>query len=346
MLYLDRRKLIQGLGAGAAGLALGGAPVRAQGQPITVTAFGGIWEQTIREVMVTDFQRRTGNRANVLIGGPQQWMAQIEANKARPPIDVLMNTVDLALIAGDTGLVEPMDVKKAPNLADVPARFLDVAKGNGVLFTYGAWGLAYHERVKDPPKSFAEFVDGVSKGKYRGSLPGAGYTGTPQILIWSLADALGGSVDNVDPAFAAIAKMKSNSVFWTGISDPLTQLESGEADVAVYVDGRAWAHFDAGAKWMRYLNPTEGGVMQPSIAQKVKNGSDLAWEYINSLLSPVPQAEVAKRLNFGVSNSKVQYPEPLGSRITPWQQTRWPPFEKTGTAQRAWIERWNREIRA
>ncbi|MGL4813397.1 MAG: extracellular solute-binding protein [Beijerinckiaceae bacterium] len=345
MLYLDRRKLL--LGAGAAGISLAGArPACAQAQTITVTAFGGIWEQTIRDVMVNDFQRRTGHRANVLIGGPQQWMAQIEANKAKPPIDVLMNTVDLALIAGDTGLVEPMDVKKAPNLADVPARFLEVAKGNGVLFTYGAWGLAYHERVKDPPKSFAEFVDGTIKGKYRASLPGAGYTGTPQILIWSLADALGGSVDNVDPAFAAIQKMKPNSVFWTGISDPLTQLESGEADVAVYVDGRAWAHYDAGAKWMRYINPKEGGVMQPSIAQKVKNGSDAAWEYINSLLSPVPQAEVAKRLNFGVSNSKVQYPEPLGSRITPWQDTRWPPFEKTGTAQRGWIDRWNREIRA
>ena len=101
--------------------------------------------------------------------------------------------------------------------------------------------------------------------------------------------------------------MKPNSVFWTGISDPLTLMESGEADIAVYVDGRTWAHYDAGAKWIRYINPTEGGVMQPSIAQKVKNGSDAAWEYINSLLSPVPAAEVAKRLNFGVgSGSRVQ----------------------------------------
>ncbi|UZF94951.1 extracellular solute-binding protein [Bosea sp. NBC_00550] len=349
MLDLNRRKLIRGLGAGAVGLATGGLRIggaHAQSQAITVTAFGGIWEQTIRDVMVPDFTKRTGVRANVLIGGPQQWMAQIEANRAKPPIDVLMNTVDLALIAGKTGLVEPMAKDKVPNLADVPARFLDVVEGNGVLFTYGAWGLAYHERVKQPPKSFKEFVEGTIKGRWRASLPSAAYTGTPQILIWSLADALGGSVDNVTPAFEAIKQMKANSVFWTGISDPLTQLESGEADVAVYVDGRAWAHFDAGAKWIRYVNPTEGGVMQPSIAQKVKNGSDAAWEYINSLLSPGPQAEVAKRMNFGVSNSKVDYPEPLGSRITPWQETRWPPFEKTGIAQREWLDRWNREIRA
>lgn len=349
MSNMSRRTLLRNAIAGGVGLAASGlriGHVNAQTQTITVTAFGGIWEQTIREVMVPDFTKRTGHRANVLIGGPQQWMAQIEANRAKPPIDVLMNTVDLALIAGRTGLVEPLTKDKVPNLVDIPPRFLEVAEGKGSLFTYGAWGLAYHERVKNPPKSFKEFVDGTIAGRWRASIPNMGYTGTPQILIWSLADVLGGSVDNVAPAFDAIKRMRPNCVFWTGISDPLTQLETGEADVAVYVDGRAWAHYDAGAKWMRYVNPTEGGVMQPSIAQKVKNGSDAAWEYINSLLSPIPQAEVAKRLNFGVSNSKVTYPEPLASRITPWKDTRWPPFDKTGVAQREWLERWNREIKA
>ncbi|NRG17230.1 extracellular solute-binding protein [Rhizobiales bacterium] len=300
----------------------------------------------MREVMVADYEKRTGNEASVLIGGPQQWMAQIESNRENPPIDVLMNTIDLALIAGRTGLAEPLTVDKVSNLADVPQPFIDIVEGYGVLFTYGAWGLAYHERVKNPPKSFAEFVEGTIAGKWRAALPNAGYTGTPQILIWSLADALGGSVDNVDPAFEAIQKMKPNSVFWTGISDPLIQLETGEADVAIYVDGRTWAHYDSGATWIRYINPEEGGVMQPAIAQKVKNGSDAAWEYINSLLSPGPQAEVAERLNYGLSNSKLQYSDKLKERITPWEKTRFPPFEKTGTAQREWIERWNREIRA
>lgn len=346
---VHRRDLLKGLGLGAAGAVLPtgfGGSALAQSDSITVTAFGGIWESTIRAVMVADFEKRTGKKANVQIGGPQQWMAQIESNRTKPPIDVLMNSVDLALVAGRNGMVEKLSVEKVPNLVDVPQKFIDVAEGYGVLFTYGAWGLAYHERLKNPPKSFAEFVDGTIKGKWRAALPNAGYTGTPQILIWSLADVLGGSVDNVDPAFDAIKKMKSNSVFWTGISDPLTLMESGEADIAIYVDGRAWAHYDSGAKWIRYINPTEGGVMQPSIAQKVKNGSDAAWEYINSLLSPVPQAEVAKRLNYGVSNAKVPYDDTLKTRITPWEQTRWPPFEKLGNLQAGWLERWNREIRA
>ena len=35
----------------------------------------------------------------------RQWMAQIEANRAKPPIDILVNVPDLALVAGRSGLV-------------------------------------------------------------------------------------------------------------------------------------------------------------------------------------------------------------------------------------------------
>ena len=81
---MRRRELLTGM-AGAAGLTAlplsyfaGRNAARAQAlAPITVTAFGGIWEQTIREVMVPDYEKRTGGKADVLIGGPKQWVAQI-----------------------------------------------------------------------------------------------------------------------------------------------------------------------------------------------------------------------------------------------------------------------------
>ena len=197
-----------------------------------------------------------------------------------------------------------------------------------MVFTFGSWGFAYHERLKEPPRSFAELVDGTIKGKWRVALPNAGYTGTPQVLIWALADALGGSVDNVDPAFDAIKKMKPNISFFASITDPLTLLESGEADLSLYPDGRTWAAYDSGAKWIRFLNPKEGGVNLPAIVQKVKNGSDLAWEYINSMLAPGPQSEVVKRLNYETSNPKAVLPPEIRARITPWQQCRFAPAER------------------
>lgn len=345
-LHFGRRHLGALVGGAALLPAVGAGRLARAAEPITVTAFGGIFETTIREVIVADYEKRTGNKARVLSGSPEQWMAQIEANRAHPPIDVILNQVDTCLVAGRMGLVEKFTVEKLPNLADIPQQLSDMLGGWGMVFTFGSWGFAYHERVKEPPRSFAELVDGTIKGKWRVALPNAGYTGTPQVLIWSLADVLGGSVANVDPAFDAIKKMKPNAVFFASITDPLTLLESGEADISLYPDGRTWAAFDGGAKWLRYLNPKEGGVNLPSIVQKVKNGSDLAWDYINTMLAPGPQSEVVRRLNYETSNPKAVLPPEIKARITPWQQCRFAPAEPVAAAKAGWIERWNKEINA
>ena len=341
-----RRTLIRGTGAGAALLAAGARPLLAAPQPIVVTAFGGVFEKAIREVIVPDFEKNTGAKAQVMSGQPEQWMAQVEANRAHPPIDVMLNNVDGSILAGKMGLVEKLDPAKIPNLADIPQQLIDIAYGWAVIFTFGSWGFAYHERLKNPPKSYAELIDGTIKGTYRTALPNAGYNGTPAVLIWAFADVLGGSVDNVTPAFDAIRKMKPNASFFSSITDPLTLLQSGEADISLYPDGRTWAAFNSGASWIRFQNPKEGSVNLPSLAQKVANGSDLGWSYINSLLDPVLQAQVVDRLEYGTSNPKVQLPQKLQERITPWQQCRWAPFEKIYALKSGWIERWNKEINA
>jgi putative spermidine/putrescine transport system substrate-binding protein len=343
---LGRRSLVRGVGGGAALLAAGRTPLFAAAPPIVVTAFGGVFEKTIREVIVADFEKKTGTKAQVMGGQPEQWMAQVEANRAHPPIDVILNNVDGAILAGKLGLVEKLDPAKIPNLADIPKQLTDIAQGWGVIFTFGSWGFAYHERLKEPPKTYAELIEGTISGKYRTALPNAGYAGTPAVLIWAFADVLGGSVDNVTPAFDAIKKMKPNTAFFSSITDPLTLLQSGEADISLYPDGRTWAAYDAGATWIRFLNPKEGAVNLPSVAQKVTNGSDLGWTYLNTMLDPVLQAQVVERLEYGTSNPKVQLPPKMKARITPWQECRWAPFEKINGVKAAWVERWNKEINA
>ena len=87
-------------GIAAAGVGLSGA---ALAQDITVTSFGGIWEKAITECYAKEFEKRTGHKANVLIGSPAQWMSQIEANPEKPPISVLVSTESTTLAAGQKG---------------------------------------------------------------------------------------------------------------------------------------------------------------------------------------------------------------------------------------------------
>jgi putative spermidine/putrescine transport system substrate-binding protein len=340
------RRHFAGLATAAISLPLVRARRAWAADTLTVTSYGGIFEDAIRKFVVTDFESTTGAKAKVLLGSTPQWMAQIDANRTQPPIDVLLNTVDTTMVAGRSGLVEKLTVDKVPNLADVPKPLLDMFQEWGAIFAFGSWGFAYHERLQQPPRSFAELVDGTAAGKWRVALPNTGYGFTPMVLIWSLADALGGSVDNAEPAFDAIKRMKPHAAFWASVPEPLTLLESGEADITLYPDGRTWAAYDSGAHWIRFINPKEGGVNNPSLVQKVKNGSDLGWAYINSLLAPVPQQEFGEFLNCYTGNSKVVPSEKVRSRVAPWQQCRFAPFDKVAAASPHWIERWNKEIKA
>ena len=47
-----------------------GMATNASAQDITVTSYGGIWEEAITECYAKEFNKRTGFKANVLIGSP------------------------------------------------------------------------------------------------------------------------------------------------------------------------------------------------------------------------------------------------------------------------------------
>ncbi|SEP94673.1 putative spermidine/putrescine transport system substrate-binding protein [Faunimonas pinastri] len=352
MTNLTRRTF---LGAGTAlgtsfvtgGLITGGLSrtAYAQSAEITVTAFGGVWEKAVRDCFVAPFEAKTHDKANVSLGDPAQWLAQVEANPARPPLDVLIMTPDLALSAAKAGLVDDFTVDKLPNLAKIPKELTDSVMGKGTIFDYGVGGITYNKKtVSNPPKSFAEFVDRVSSGEFVASVPSISYAVTPIMLIWAMAKALGGGVDNVDPFFKAMAKMKDNLVFWGSPNDFFNQLSSGEADLGVYFDGRTWNHYDSGATWIDFLNPEEGGALNGVAVQKPKNANPAAWAYLNEILDAGNQAKFAEILNYGVTNTDVVYSDKLKPRVTPWQKTSFPPYEQIAKVRNEWVDRWNREI--
>jgi putative spermidine/putrescine transport system substrate-binding protein len=340
-----RRKVLGGLGTlGASALV---APGFAQSpSEIVVTSYGGVFETALRDTFIADFTKKTGVQAKVQLGGPSQWVGQVEANQASPPIHVIIGNTDIIIDAGERGLLEKPDASKVPNMKDVPQSFVDLCGGWGVAFDYGTVGLAYHRgRIKNPPRSLAEFVDRTAKGEWTASMPSISFSQITFYTIWNLADALGGGLTNIDPAIDAAKRMQKHTVFWSSITDFLNHLQSGEADIGVYTDGRTWAHYDTGATWIDFINPTEGGVMTPIGVCKPKNAPQVAWKYIDSMLAPEPQAVFAELVNYGVTNSKVKYSDKVKGRITPFEKTRLVPLDMAKYVP-GWIERWNKEIGA
>lgn len=339
-----------GILAAVAGVTISAAGLcgTATAADLTVTAFGGAWEKSLRSCYVEPFEKKTGKSVEVVLGGPPQWVNQIAANPSQPPIDVLFNLIDTALDAADKGLVEKFDATKVPSLADIPAGFGEPIKGYGSVANFGAAGLAYNaKKIKNPPKSWTEFIDRTLAGEWQAALPGINVASTtPTALIWNFNDALGGKVTDIAPAIAKIKALRDsgNVVFWNDVNQFLNQMQSGEADIGIYWDGRAWAARDGGFEALSFYYPQPGGVISPSIVQKVKNGRPLAWEFIDFALSPAPQSCFANTIQYAVVNSKATYNEKLKERVPSFKEVRWPPFAEISANMSRWVETWNKEI--
>jgi putative spermidine/putrescine transport system substrate-binding protein len=314
---------------------------------LTISAYGGIFETTVRECFVVPFEKKTGKSVAVVLGQPAQWVNQVLANPAKPPIDVLILNSTFTFTAREGKGLEKMTVEKVPALADVPKSMVDMFDGYAAVMDFGILGLTYDtRRIKNPPKSYQEFIDRTLKGEWKAGLPGGGYPGMPYYLIWGFADMLGGGIDNVDPAFDVIKKLKDsrNVVFWNNTTDFLNQLQSGEIEIGMFFDGRTFAAMDEGADWLGFVNPTPGSVMGPTSIAKVANAPALAWEFINLTLSPEPQTCFANKMQYGIVNTKATPSPKAAARIVKWNDTRVPPYEKIDSYIPKWLERWNKEI--
>jgi len=314
---------------------------------LTVTAYGGSWEQAYQKCFVKPFEKQTGKSVDVILGSPMQWINQVGANPTHPPIDVMVGLVDSGEIAQQRGLVDTISDAQIPNLKEIKPKMLALGKGYGFPIAFGDFGLMYSKKaVPNPPKTWKEFVDGTVSGKWHAELPGISYVGTAQGLIGLFAQIYGGSLDNVQPGLDQIKRMKDsgNVTFYSEANSPLLALKSGDADIAMYFDGRAWAEHDASNPDIAYLNPQPGAVAFPTMVQKVKNGSPLAYQFMNVLASSEGQSCFANILQYSASNSQVKYSASVAPRIAKDDDSMWLSFDTVSKKTPAWIELWNKQI--
>lgn len=319
----------------------------ANAQDITVTSYGGIWEKAINECYAKEFTKRTGFKANVQIGSPTQWMSQVEANPDNPPIHVIVSTEPNTIAAGEKGLLDKPTLEKLPQLADIPPIFKDAVDGWGACFDYGALIIAYNKKtVKNPPKSMKEFVERTVKGEWTATIPSISYAISPAALVWNFADIYGGGVDDISPGIKAVKSMRDSGhlVTWSSVTEFLNQMQTGEADLGLYWDGRTWAFIDKGNDWVGVVVPEDKALMTCVAMNKVKNAPESVWEYLKIVYEPGPMSCFSDHLQYGVTNTKVKYSEKLKNRITPWQGTRHAPARAVAEKAADWIEQWNKQV--
>lgn len=328
----------------AAALMVIAGPALAQ-EKIVVTAYGGIWAESVKKNFVSCFEKKTGAKAEVLTGESADWLARIRANPSKPPIHVVTLAEADSFRAGKEGLLDKITPDKVPNIKDVPDTFHKPWGDHSVVQNFGAMGLMYNkETVKEPPKNWKEFIENTAAGKYgkKVSMPAGTYTWGPE-FIWLLAQQYGG---NVDTAFEKLKAASKNVVkFWTTPVEALNLFGTKEVDLVAYWDGRSINFIDKGNPWAAFYIPEPNTIAGSVLVSKVKNAPDLAWQYIDCVLSPEGQLGHAETILYAITNKTVVYPDSIKDKVTPASRVVIPPYDQILDKFPGWIERWNKEMR-
>jgi putative spermidine/putrescine transport system substrate-binding protein len=321
----------------------------ARAADLVVGAFGGVWEQSLRKCMIEPFEKKTGKTVDVVLGAPIQWLNQIAANPSKPPLDIVYNPTETAYDAIDRGLIDRFTPENVPNVANVLPQFTKMSEGGfGSVHNYGAMGIIYNANtVKDPPKDWKAFVEGTVAGKWKASMPSINYPSAGfTISVWMFANVYGGGVDNIEPGLAQIKRMQTsgNLSFWVDPNSVLNGLKSGDIDMALYWDGRAYSFIDDGNSEFKYYSPDPGVVVAMTWIQKVKNSSPLGYEFANLALGAEAQSCFGTAIRYGIANKDAVIDPKVANEITPVSKIIIPPYKEVVPRQGQWIETWNKEI--
>jgi len=324
--------------------------VHAQDVPtLYVAGYGGSSEKVFREQVIPTFEKVHKAKVEYVAGTSATNLARLQAERARPEIDVAVLDDGPMQQAISLKLCEPIAKSKEFDALIPIARFAgDRAAGVSVVAT----GIAYNKdefkaRGWQPPTSWRDLAD----PKYKGQLlmPSINNSYGLHALVM-MARANGGSERNIEPGFQAMEKLAPNVASFESTSSKMSELFQTKAvSIGVWGSGRTQALADTGFP-VTFVYPKEGAVALFSAACPV-SGSDqrpLAQAFVQHLLSPQIQVALAKGAGWGPTNKNVELDADTASKVVYGPQgvakLIAPDLQLLSDQKSEWAKRWARRV--
>lgn len=260
-------------------------------------------------------------------------------------VDVIYLTDSFSQIGIESGMFQPIDRSKIPNL-DTLYDIAQAPQGDyGPAYTVGRVGVVYDSADVDPITTWSDLWREDLAGAV--SLPGITTTAGPMVVVQAGEQAGVDAYDNPDDAFAAVEQLEPNVVknYNTG-SEMVNLLSTDEVDVSIAQDFTlaslqeavptiVWAELEDGD--IATLNT----VNIPVGADNV----DLAHRFIDFILSKEVQQINAEQGVDAPVNTEVELTEEQAARWTYGQDEiaslNRMDYERMNAAKSDWIDRWN-----
>src|SRR5215216_1853720 len=333
--------------AGAVAL-LAATSAVAQSRTLTVAAYGGSWEQTLRKEMIPAFEQVNGVKVEYVAGNSTDTLAKLQAQKGNQVIDVaivddgpMYQAIQLGFCGKLQGLPEA-DLYEAARFKDDRAVAIGLV-GTGLMYNT----KVFAEKGWPAPTSWDDLKD--PKFKKLIVIPPINNTYGLYTLVM-FAKMNGGGEKSIEPGFKIMKEqVNPNVLAYEPSPGKMTELfQSGQAVLAVWGTGRVQALASTGFP-VDFVYPKEGAVTLLTTACPIAkpNASPLASSFVKMLLEPKIQLVMLKDYGYGpVLKSLVIPPElgkmaPIGERAAKLYNPDWAVINEK---REEWTKRWNREV--
>jgi putative spermidine/putrescine transport system substrate-binding protein len=280
------------------------AALPALAQQITVVNFGGANANAQKKAFYEPFEKKGTKVVGVEYNGEQAKIkAMVETKNVTWDV-IEVESPDVAR-GCDEGLFEPLDWTKVGPKADfVPAAVTECGVGIFVWSTVMAYDSA---KLKTAPKTWADFWDVKKFPGKRGLRKGARYN----LEFALMADGVKtadvyktlATKEGADRAFKKLTELKPSIQWWEAGAQPPQFLVAGDVVMSTAYNGRIDAANREGRKlaiaWTGGIYDLDYWVIPKGTPNKAK-----ALEFIAFASTPEAQAEYAKNIAYGPTNTK------------------------------------------
>lgn len=332
----------------AFGLIAGAAHTDAQAADKTLTisvySFG---QDAMAEAVFKPFEEICGCDVVIETGNSVERMAKIEANAAKPVIDMAVMSAHDAMSLARKDLLQSLDFTKIPSHVDL----YDSAKNplnNGMAVGYGyyATSIVYRSDLVQID-SWADLLSDDLKGRV--ALPNITGTQGP-LTLKMLSEALGHTGEDYAQTIDAIGEHSDDIVTFYNRSSELAQLMLQEEVIAAPVGRFAWSRFSGADLPFTWAEPKEGqtGGMNVMVMTKGNGNEELAYQFMDYWLSTEVQTRVSEARLDSPANAKVVVSDEIAESLTYGadliNSLKMITPEAIIDNRDAWVERWNEKV--
>jgi putative spermidine/putrescine transport system substrate-binding protein len=271
---------------------------------LTVTSWGGSYQDAQREVYFEPFKQATGIDLveDVWNGGVGAIRAKVEGGGQE--WDVVQVEAEELVLGCEEGLYAPIDWQAVGG----KDQFIDAAVNEcGVGTIVWSTAIAYDgDKLEDGPKSWADFFDTQNFPGKRGLRRGPKYTlefalmadGVPPDQVYEVL----GTEEGVDRAFAKLDEIKDDLIWWEAGAQPIQLLGSGEVIMTSAYNGRISAANKEDGRNFKIVWPESIYAVDSWVILENSPHKDAALEFIAFASEPEHQKELPEAIAYGVTN--------------------------------------------